>query len=126
MGLAFNSLRWGGFAFSSHSRAWRFKSSSSLNTRPTRKLGYGTLKLGYGTLLTSWTKSRPSDVKAANVTFLNKPSPLSQQRPLGRLQASIRDEKLYVVAYAQNPSSLFAPAIMRHILKSRLISGAQS
>src|SRR3990172_11086846 len=119
MGLAFNSLSWRRFAFSSHSRAWRFKSSSSLSTRPTRKLGYGTL-------LTSWTKSRPSDVKAANVTFLNKPSPLSQQRPLGRHQASIRDEKLYVVAYAQNPSSLFAPAIMRHILKSRLISGAQS
>ena len=32
---------------------------------------------GNGTLLTSWTKSKPSDVKATNLTFLNKPSPLS-------------------------------------------------
>jgi len=54
------------------------------------------------TLLTSWTKSRPSDVKAANVTFLNKPSPLSQQRPLGQRPLG---ETLWS-----------APAVMKRIL----------
>ncbi len=56
---------------------------------------------GYGTLLTSWTKSRPSDVKAANVTFLNKPSPLSQQRPLG-LVVGVTEKSLSPLITANN------------------------